>query len=145
MATMIPLIAFVLGTALVAAFAYALMPSRADAIDRRLEELTLPQGEEAKPRYQSVVKLFKRLGERVPKSPREMGTLRLGANNALPASGTLTTRTGGVFDLYGFNQTVAGLGTINGGPNPGGTGPGAAGRVVNSGRSRPWSIATAKR
>ena len=37
---MIPLLAFVFGSALVAAAAYALMPSRADAIDRRLEELT---------------------------------------------------------------------------------------------------------
>jgi tight adherence protein C len=74
---MIPLFAFAFGTALVAAFAYALMPGRTAAIDRRLEELTLPQGEELKPRYQSLVGMLKRVGERVPKSPKEMGNLRL--------------------------------------------------------------------
>jgi autotransporter-associated beta strand protein len=62
----------------------------------------------------------------------EMGTLRIGALNALPTSGTLTTRTGGTFDLYGNDQTVAGLGTVDGGPNPGGTGLGSAGRLINS-------------
>jgi tight adherence protein C len=75
--TMIPLLAFLFGTGLVAAAAYALIPSRADAIESRLEELTLSHEEERKPRYQSLVGLFKRLGERVPRSPKEMGTLRL--------------------------------------------------------------------
>ena len=77
MSSMIPLLWFAFGTGFVIALAFALAPSRAAAIDRRLEELTLPQGVEAKPRYQSLVALFKRLGERVPKSPKEMGTLRL--------------------------------------------------------------------
>ena len=76
MATMIPLFAFFFGTALVAAFAYALMPSRS-AIDQRLEELTMAGGEETKPRYQSLIGMLKRVGERVPKSPKEMGNLRL--------------------------------------------------------------------
>ncbi len=40
MATMIPLFAFVFGTALVGGLAYVLMPSSANAIDRRLDELT---------------------------------------------------------------------------------------------------------
>ena len=35
-----PLLAFVFGSVLVGAAAFALMPSRAIAIDRRLEELT---------------------------------------------------------------------------------------------------------
>ena len=77
MSTMIPLLAFAFGTALVFAFAYALMPSRAAAIDRRLEELTLAPDEVAKPRFQSLIGMLKRLGERVPKSPKEMGNLRL--------------------------------------------------------------------
>jgi tight adherence protein C len=74
---LMPLLAFVLGTALVAVAAYALIPSRADAIDRRLEELTLTREEEDKPRMQSLVAMLKRIGERAPKSPKEMGNLRL--------------------------------------------------------------------
>jgi tight adherence protein C len=74
---LIPLFAFLFGTGLVAAAAYALIPSRADVIDGRLQELTLSREEEQKPRFQSLVGLFKRLGERVPRSPKEMGTLRL--------------------------------------------------------------------
>lgn len=74
---MMPLFAFVFGTAVVAALAYAFMPSRADAIDRRLEELTLSNDEVEKPRYQSLVGMLKRLGEKAPRRPKEMGSLRL--------------------------------------------------------------------
>jgi tight adherence protein C len=75
---LIPLLAFLFGTALVGAAAYAFMPSSADAIDRRLEELTFsPDVVEQKPRFQSIVGALKRLGERAPKSPKEMGSLRL--------------------------------------------------------------------
>ncbi len=79
MAQLIPLLAFVFGSAVVAAAAYALMPSRADAIDRRLDELTIDRHDtsENKPRYRSIVGMLKRLGEKAPKSPREMGNLRL--------------------------------------------------------------------
>jgi len=74
---MMPLFAFVFGTALVAAVAYAFMPSRASAIESRLEELTLVRDEEEKPRYKSLVGLMKRLGEKAPKSAKELGSLRL--------------------------------------------------------------------
>ncbi|PYR94785.1 MAG: type II secretion system protein [Acidobacteria bacterium] len=74
---MMPLLAFVFGTALVAAAAYALMPNRAAAIDRRLEELTLGREREEKPRFQTITGVLKRLGEKVPKSAKEMGSLRL--------------------------------------------------------------------
>ena len=74
---MMPLFAFLFGTAVVAALAYAFMPSRADAIDRRLQELTLSKDEEEKPRYQSLIGMLKRLGEKAPKRPNEMGSLRL--------------------------------------------------------------------
>jgi tight adherence protein C len=78
MAMMIPLMAFVFGTALVGAVAYVFMPSSASAIDRRLEELTLPlDEEEEKPRFQSLIGMLKRLGERAPKSTKELGNLRL--------------------------------------------------------------------
>jgi tight adherence protein C len=74
---MMPLLAFVFGSALVAAAAYALMPSRAAAIDRRLEELTLGRDREDKPKFQAMVGVLKRLGEKAPRSPKEMGSLRL--------------------------------------------------------------------
>jgi tight adherence protein C len=74
---MMPFLAFVFGSALVAAAAYALMPSRAVAIDRRLEELSLGREREEKPKYQAMFAVLKRLGEKAPKSPKEMGSLRL--------------------------------------------------------------------
>ena len=76
---MLPLLAFVFGSCLVMAAAYALTPSRAGAIDRRLEELTLGRDEEvqARPRHERVVSLLKRMGERAPKNAKELGTLRL--------------------------------------------------------------------
>ena len=74
---MLPLLAFVFGSALVAAAAYALMPSRAVAIDRRLEELTLGREREDKPKFQAVAGMLKRMGEKAPRSAKEMGSLRL--------------------------------------------------------------------
>ncbi len=74
---MMPLLAFVLGTALVAAAAYALMPNRAAAIDRRLEELTTGREREDKPKFQAISDVLKRLGEKAPRSAKEMGSLRL--------------------------------------------------------------------
>jgi tight adherence protein C len=77
---LLPLLAFVFGSLIVMAAAMALMPNRAAAIDRRLEELMAgPDGIEAPKvsRLQGLVGFFKRVGERAPKSPKEMGTLRL--------------------------------------------------------------------
>jgi len=74
---LLPLLAFVFGTTLVGAIAFALTPTRAAAIESRIEELTMSRVEEAKPRFQSLLGLFKRLGEKAPKSPKEMGNLRL--------------------------------------------------------------------
>jgi tight adherence protein C len=74
---MMPLIAFLVGSALVAAAAYALMPSKAMAIDRRLEELTLIRDEEEKPRFKSLIGMLKRVGEKAPKSAGELSSLRL--------------------------------------------------------------------
>ena len=79
MTLMLPLLAFVFGTALVIAAAYALAPARADAIDRRMDELTF--GREAdveeKPRFERIIASLKRIGEKAPRSAKEMGTLRL--------------------------------------------------------------------
>ncbi len=54
------------------------MPRRTLAIDRRLQELTLStQDAPPPPRLQRMVNVMKRIGEKVPRSPKEMGTLRL--------------------------------------------------------------------
>jgi tight adherence protein C len=74
---MLPLVVFVCGSALTGLIAYVLLPSREAAIDRRLAELTLARDEEAQPRFQRLIKLLKRVGDKAPKSPKELGTLRL--------------------------------------------------------------------
>ena len=76
---LLPLLAFVFGSLLITAVALVMMPNKAVAIDRRLEELTSGRDVEAeqKARLQSLVGLFKRIGEKVPRSPKEMGSLRL--------------------------------------------------------------------
>ena len=78
---MLPLLAFIFGSLIIAAAAFALLPNRAAVIDRRLEELAtgrgVGSGEEAKPRFQRLIGLAKRIGEKAPRSPKEMGALRL--------------------------------------------------------------------
>src|SRR3954452_16326174 len=74
---LLPLLAFVFGSLIIAGGALAFMPNKAAAIDRRLEELTLGRDEEEKPRLQSLIALFKRIGENGPRSPKELGPLRL--------------------------------------------------------------------
>ena len=78
---LLPLLAFVFGTLIITAGAMAMMPRRATAIERRLEELTVggvgPREEAAGPRFQSLIGLLKRVGEKAPRSPKELGALRL--------------------------------------------------------------------
>ena len=78
---MLPLLAFVFGTALVVAAAYALMPARSVAIDRRLDELTTGRAArrrgEADGNFERSSGSLKRVGEKAPRSPKEMGSLRL--------------------------------------------------------------------
>jgi len=76
---LMPLLAFVFGSAFVAAAAYAMMPSRATAIESRLDELVMTREneDEARPRFQSLIGMLKRLGEKAPRSTKEMGSLRL--------------------------------------------------------------------
>lgn len=79
MTLLLPILAFVFGTLLITAAAMALMPRRATAIERRLEELAVGSGREQEPRarLQSLIGLVKRVGEKAPRSPRELGALRL--------------------------------------------------------------------
>ena len=74
----LPILAFVFGSLIVAAAALLFMPNKAVAIDRRLEEL-MPGRENAddRNRFEGLIKVFKRVGEKAPRSPREMGNLRL--------------------------------------------------------------------
>ena len=75
----LPLLAFLFGSLIVMAGAMALMPRRATAIDRRLEELAVVsgRGEERVPRLQSFIGMLKRVGEKAPRSAKELGPLRL--------------------------------------------------------------------
>jgi tight adherence protein C len=77
--SLLPLLAFVFGSLVVAAAAMLLIPSKAAAIDRRLEELTPERDSSGDERQTSkaLVKMFKRLGEKAPRSPKELGQLRL--------------------------------------------------------------------
>ena len=77
MATFLPLMAFVFGSVIIGAVALVLLPNRAAAIDRRLEELTAARGEAIKPRFQRLIGLAKRVGEKAPRSAKELGSLRL--------------------------------------------------------------------
>jgi tight adherence protein C len=74
---LLPLLAFLFGSLIIGAAVFVFLPNKAAAIDRRLEELTLGRDEEEKPRFQSLVALFKRVGEKVPRSTKELGPLRL--------------------------------------------------------------------
>jgi tight adherence protein C len=76
----LPFLAFVFGSLVIAAAALALMPNRTAVIDRRLEELLSgPEPDEPvkKPRFEGLIGLVKRVGEKAPRSPKEMGSLRL--------------------------------------------------------------------
>ena len=79
MATFLPLLAFVFGSVLIGGVALLFLPDRAAVIGRRLEELASGRGggEEVKPRFQKLIGLAKRVGEKAPRSPKELGALRL--------------------------------------------------------------------
>jgi tight adherence protein C len=76
----LPLLVFIFGSLLVGAAAFVLMPNRAVAIDRRLEELAsgrIRDDEEPKTRFEGLLGFVKRVGEKAPRSPRELGQVRL--------------------------------------------------------------------
>jgi tight adherence protein C len=75
-----PLLAFVFGSVLIGGAVFALMPSRAVAIDRRLEELAsgrIREEGDVRQTFDKVTSFFKRIGERAPRSTKELGSLRL--------------------------------------------------------------------
>jgi tight adherence protein C len=78
-ATLIPFLAFAFGSLVMFAAAMMLFGGRTAAIDRRLEELAgfVENPEESKGRFQSLSDTMRRLGEKAPRSARELGKLRL--------------------------------------------------------------------
>jgi tight adherence protein C len=78
-ATLIPLLAFVVGTLVIGVTGMMLMRGRAAAIDQRLEELAgfVERPEEKKTRFESFAGVMKRIGEKAPRSAKELGALRL--------------------------------------------------------------------
>jgi tight adherence protein C len=78
---LLPLLAFVFGSILVGGAAFALMPNRAVAIDRRLEELTTGRiredEDDGRPTYDKFMTFVKRVGEKAPRTAKELGSLRL--------------------------------------------------------------------
>ncbi len=80
MALTLTILAFVVGTALVTALGLRLGAGRAQVIDRRLREAvgdTASPGMELQPSFDAIVGALKRVGNKVPRSPAEMGKLRL--------------------------------------------------------------------
>jgi tight adherence protein C len=70
--------AFVFGTALIVGGALLLIPRRGVAVDRRLDELGSYRDTDAPaaPRMASLIGVFKKIGDKMPRSPKEMGPLR---------------------------------------------------------------------
>ncbi|HET7221120.1 MAG TPA: type II secretion system F family protein [Vicinamibacterales bacterium] len=70
------LLAFVFGSAVVGMLAYKFLPSQAMAIDQRLAELTSTGPEQERRTFKALVGIVKRVGERAPRSMKELGPLR---------------------------------------------------------------------
>lgn len=79
MLTLLPLLAFAFGTLVVTATAYLVLGRSTVSIDQRLREVVgMPdQPSEANADKHQIAAFFKKIGERMPKSPSELGKLQL--------------------------------------------------------------------
>lgn len=78
MTMLLPLLAFLFATALVAAAGMRYATARGTAIDRRLAEVTDMRGQaDDGPRLAHVRQMLKKVGDSVPRSTSEMGKVRL--------------------------------------------------------------------
>ena len=78
MAMLLPLLAFVFATLIVAAIGIRLAGARGDVIDRRLAEVTgSADRQETGQRFQSIKSAVQKFGSKVPVSPSEMGKVRM--------------------------------------------------------------------
>ena len=84
MMLLLPLLAFAFGSLLILAFGLRFATSGVSAIERRVEEVTGGRATTVEPdrNFENVAKALKRLGTRVPRSPSELGKLRLRLVNA---------------------------------------------------------------
>jgi tight adherence protein C len=77
MALLLPLLAFVFASLVVAAIGLRFAGARGTVIDRRLAEVTGAGTRDVEePRFESIKTAIKRLGAKVPASPAEMGKVR---------------------------------------------------------------------
>ncbi len=78
MTTLLPAFAFLFGLLCVTVLAFMFRPARAAAIDQRLREVTGSRQRADEPRAPApAVRFLKRVGEKVPRSTKEIGGLRL--------------------------------------------------------------------
>lgn len=84
MAVTLAVLAFVFVSLSILATAMLVSSSGTAAIDRRLQELqdALPSAGNARTRFWSISGVFKRVGKTLPRSPKEMGKLRLRLTHA---------------------------------------------------------------
>jgi len=76
---LLPLLAFAFGSSVVAAVGMRLA-NRVSVVDRRLREVTgqtAGADSAAQPQFEAIVRALKSVGSKVPRSPAEMGKLRL--------------------------------------------------------------------
>jgi tight adherence protein C len=76
---LLPLLAFVCGSLLVTGLAYAVLSTSSAGVSQRLRDVIdlQPAGEPLEAPSQQVAGFLKSIGERVPKSPKELGKLQL--------------------------------------------------------------------
>ena len=79
MLTLLPVLAFAFGTLVVSAMAYLVLARKSVSIDQRLREVIgAPEpAQEANAAPEQITAFLKRLGERLPKSPAELGKIQL--------------------------------------------------------------------
>jgi tight adherence protein C len=78
MTMLLPLLAFLFATGLIAFAGMRLATNRGTVIERRLQEVTSSYGRETDaPRPSTMKALLKRVGERMPQSPKDMSKMRL--------------------------------------------------------------------
>ncbi|HEY7441873.1 MAG TPA: type II secretion system F family protein [Vicinamibacterales bacterium] len=77
---LLPLLVFGFTSVVIGALGFRFVAGHVNALDRRLHEVTgggYTEEETSKPQMEALVSALKRVGSRVPRSPAEMGKLRL--------------------------------------------------------------------
>jgi len=84
MALMLPLLAFIFATLLVAAIGIRFAGNRGNAMDRRLADV-IGRAEQAdeSPRFVALKEAVRKFGSKVPVSPKDVGKVRLRLNEGL--------------------------------------------------------------